>query len=220
MNQRDLEATLITNTCTLSLAVLHLVPDADNPNRMSAERFASLKAFIQEGGFLQPILVSPIGLGADAEFDVVDGAHRVKALGELGLRHVQAVVRRMTPVQIRAYRLAMNHLRGDVDLTLAAGAMTEMLAGGLDMDELAVMTGFTESEVADLMAQPEQPLLGHGGAVEDEPAVADRPFVLELKFGSRKQLVTVKRKLRKAGGTTRDMALGLLNVLGEEISNE
>jgi hypothetical protein len=113
----------------------------------------------------------------------------------------------------------MNRLRGNVDLTLAAGTMTEMLAAGLGMDELAVMTGFTESEVADLTAQPEAPLLADAGDVADESTVADRPFVLELKFASRSQLVTVKRKLRKAGGTTRDMTLGLLNVLGEETSN-
>jgi ParB-like chromosome segregation protein Spo0J len=219
MNQKELEATLVTSTRTLSLGVLHVVSAAENPNKMSAEQFASLKLFIQEGGFLQPILASPMDKGADAEFEVVDGAHRIEALRELGQTVVQAVVRRMSPVQIRAYRLAMNRLRGNVDLTLAAGTMTEMLAAGLGMDELAVMTGFTESEVADLTAQPEAPLLADAGDVADESTVADRPFVLELKFASRSQLVTVKRKLRKAGGTTRDMTLGLLNVLGEETSN-
>ena len=218
MNQRDLEASVQIVTDAVRLENLVLVPDEDNPNKMSAERFASLKAFIREGGFLQPILVSR--REDNLTYDVVDGKHRVVALRELGLSYVHAVVRRMTADQIRAYRIAMNRLRGDVDLTIAAGAMTEMLATGLGMDELAVMTGFTEPEVADLVAQSEPHILADAGDVADEPTVADRPFVLELKFSSRHQLVTVKRKLRKAGGTTRDMALGLLNVLGEEISNE
>jgi hypothetical protein len=215
VNTQDLNRTVHINTTTIRIVDLVLVPDAQNPNKMSRERFEMLVAFIREGGFMQPILVArqPDNL----TYEVVDGNHRVKALTVLGIEHVQAAVRDMSPDKRRAYRYAMNRLRGDVDMSLAQMDMVAMTAE-FPLDELSLMTGFSVSELTDLTASHDTALLADAGAEEvptDESPMPDKPFVLELPFATRKLLTLVKHKLRKAAGESKDMSLGLLNVLGE-----
>lgn len=164
-------------TDKINLSQLHVVPDEQNPNRMSPEEYVSLLAGMRAaaaGGdtdILQPILVAPRGGvgwwhdGSDdghddcvpdtvcvhAEFDVVDGAHRTKAARELGWGTIDAVVRVMTPEEVLAYRVGMNRNRGRIDLAAAALIVQDLTLKGWSAEEL-VITGFSAGELSDLAA--------------------------------------------------------------------
>jgi hypothetical protein len=220
-------------TVRIALDRLHVVLDEQNPNKMSAEEYASLLAGMRKadegdgtGEILQPILVAPRydrDMVENGEFTVVDGAHRTKAARELGWSGIDAVVRTMTPEEVLAYRIGMNRNRGRVDLAAAALVVQDLTLKGWGPDEL-VVTGFSVEELRDLAATHHHAtgadLMGDaaGTTVEDDdaPAANPRPFILELTFPTAKELAKVKRLLRKAAGNGQSLEHGLLTALGAQ----
>jgi hypothetical protein len=212
-------------TMLLRVDELRTPDPADNPNKMTDVEFALLQEAMSKATdgdeILQPVLVVS---SDDTMYDVVDGSHRVQAARLLGWKHVECKVVLAADgwdrARIIAYRLGMNRNRGHIDLGMAAAVMTELKMDGWSAGDM-VVTGFTADEIAELTkgVDSDAELLADVGApdVEDDPgAAADKPFVLEIEFRNREDFVLVKRKLRKAAGKSKDLARGLLAVLGEE----
>jgi len=145
-----------------------LAPYARNARTHSDEQVAQIAASIQEFGFTNPVL-------ADETGTIIAGHGRVLAAQKLGLDDVPVMVARgWSEAQIRAYLLADNKL------ALNAGWDTETLA--LELGDLKAMgfdlalTGFSDAEIADLMAPtPTEtaPVALDGEADADDPADAD-----------------------------------------------
>lgn len=216
------EAVLIKN-----IEVKMIIEARDNPNVMPGHEFKMLVEAMREKGQLQPILVRPMAesaLGASGAYRVIDGHHRLRAARELGMEVVPCVVKETDDAGEVILRIAMNKLRGELDLTGVGRALKELAEAGWETEDLKV-TGFTGGEIADLMAAVSQnvdeamPREMEAPASDYEVEDADpgtKLFELKVQFDSRQDLKKVKSALRRAGGKTKDMALGLLRLLGEE----
>ena len=204
----------------IELSRTRFTPDADNPNRMDPEDFQLLVVQIGREGFDQPVLTRPLPEGQPdgCVYEMVDGNHRGRAVRVLGGERIPAVVREMTDEQVVAYRLARNKLRGRLDLTIARVQVRDLAACGFDLDELLV-TGFGVEDLAAFCAAPADPAAGGLGAasvtVTDDTPRLPKPHVIEVSFTDKAQYTRALKRLRKAAGKTRDLGLGLLNILGE-----
>lgn len=189
-----------------------------DPNKLDDERLAGLKALMQLRGALQPLLVNKMPKG----YLIIDGHHRFWMAQELGWSELICVVISVPETEARALSLAMNRLRGELDMTLSAEVIRDVLIeSGWDTSNLSINTGFTVEEVEALVNQAktfEETELGDVGTdVPPDEAPRDKPFILEVSFATKDQLRLVRRKLKKAAGKSRDLGIGLLQVLGEEI---
>ena len=200
-----------------TVAIAALVEQERNPNRMPAHKFEALKALILRFGFLQELTVHKL---PDGRFRIVDGHHRKRACSELGIAEVPVVIFEDEESAVQALQIGMNHVRGDLDLGDTEAIIRGLMEDGWSTEELKV-TGMTDDELTDLLAasqhESDEDLMQGGGDLPDGDydAPSDKPFILEVHFTKRADLQLVRRKLKKAGGPSKDMALGLLAVLGE-----
>lgn len=211
----------VFDTFTVHLDQLVLVPEADNPNKMSDEDFELLVHSIGEVGFLQPILVRASAAGEDL-WDVVDGNHRSKAARKAGLKEVSAVEWDGSDEMRVALQLGMNRLRGEVNLGMAAHALSTLAEAGWSASQMT-LTGFSTDEIGTLLksmqTDAEDVLAGSIGSADTEPAppeTAAGPFTLELKFASAEDMQRAKRALRRKAGKGRELGEGLLVLLDGE----
>jgi len=190
-----------------------------NPNKMDDDRFALLQRAIVEEGFLQPILVAPVG---PDQFRIEDGHHRWMAAQAAGLSEVSVVLKNDETARAMLLGIGMNRLRGEIDLTTAASVIAEAQAMlDLPMLEVAMLTGFSAAEldtllssvadVADILENGAQDVPDEETSEKDVSAT----FTLEIVFTNREAYKLVRRKLRKMGKG--DMARGVLAALGEEM---
>jgi len=194
-----------------------------NPNRMSDEQFASLVALIKAEGFMQSILVSPIP-GSRGKFKILDGHHRFWACQEAGRGAVLAVIKPASESLGAAVGLGLNYIRGELDLSVSGLVMQQVMEDtSWTVDQLSLLTGFPQSEIDALTAQAhsdaDEMLEDVSAAMpegDEELEGSAKPYVLEIEFSDRALYQLARRKLRKAGGSSKDLAVGLLAVLGED----
>ena len=144
-----------------------LVPYANNARTHSPEQINKLRGSLREFGFVSPVII-------DKDYGILAGHGRVMAAQAEGMESVPCVfVDHLTEAQKKAYILADNRF------ALDAGWDEEMLRvemealQGMDFD--ISLTGFDESEIADLLS------LDDGEAQEDDfdvdAALQAEPFV-------------------------------------------
>lgn len=203
----------------LNLPIEVLRPAPTNPNVMDEGAYKGLVRAIRELGFLQPILVRPLEEGA---YEIVDGHHRVRAAREAGMAAVPAVVAESEDPLVTA--ISMNHHRGELDLTAVGRAFAELKASGWEVPDLTV-TGFSEAEVADLLssvttdvdkALPRDISVPAESFDDDDDGASVKPWVLEIPFSSVEEMKLARRGLKRAAGKGKDLARGLLALLGHE----
>lgn len=117
-----------------------IVPYENNPrdNELAIEK---VKKSIEEFGFNVPILL-------DKNDTIVAGHTRYKASLELELEEVPCIyMEHLTPVQVRAFRLADNKVSefADWNIELLTVELEEILAEG------EKFTGFSDNEIASLI---------------------------------------------------------------------
>jgi len=140
-----------------------LRPNTWNPNKMAPRLFEALKASILAGGFVQPAVVRPVDEG-DVRYEILDGEHRWRALGEIGSVDISVIVVNDTEAQARIRTVGMNRLRGE----MASAQVASILAGLAEEEEtVRSLLGYGEKEFTDLMA------LASDGAALDRLATAD-----------------------------------------------
>jgi len=121
-----------------------LIPYANNSRTHSDEQVAQIAASIREFGFTNPVLI-------DAEDGIIAGHGRVLAARKLSLEQVPCIrLGHLTEAQRRAYVIADNKL------ALNAGWDEALLRVEIeslkDMDFDLGLTGFSENEIAALLA--------------------------------------------------------------------
>ena len=193
-----------------------------NPNRMEPEKYDLLVRAIQQEGFLQPILVTPIS-DKKGHWRIEDGHHRWWAAKQAGLKQVSISIKKieedlLVAGQAMLIGIGMNRLRGELDLGIAADIIREVQnALSMSIPDVSVLTGFTEEELSTLLSnntEPEEILNDGAGAVNDVEVEEGKTFVLEISFEDREQYKLAKRKLRRLGKGT--LSVGLMIALGED----
>jgi ParB-like chromosome segregation protein Spo0J len=196
---------------------------AKNPNHMTPEDFEALRAGIREfGPGLQPPLLRrlhPPGSGPHEgpTWEAVDGDHRVRALREEGFTEMQAVCTDADERTARILQVAMNKVRGELNLTAVAETVRELVDAKVDLETIKLI-GYADDELKAMLeataVDTAEDVLGTGtGDIfeEDDEKPAPKPFLLELTFSTAAELRKVKRVLKKAGSG--DHAAGLLSLI-------
>lgn len=195
-----------------TVLIASLKPQARNPNKMDAKQFQLLKEAIRKKGFLQPILVSEW----NGQLWIVDGHHRVKAMTELGETQIEALITVLSPAEMEAVQLGMNLNRGKVSLDITEEIIRELLVDGYNAKELEGIVGMSDADIASITKdiQPPDVLAPVDMGHDATPDVATKPHTLTLHFNSKELRDQAKKALKDAAGSTKDMGLGLLNLLG------
>jgi ParB-like chromosome segregation protein Spo0J len=188
-----------------------------NPNKMSPSKFEALVESIRRIGFVQHVIVRESG---SERWEIVDGHHRRDALRILGETSVPAVQLEGSE-DPRLVALALNRIRGETDLATASLVIEELMDAGLSHADLSI-SGFSDRELTELvaaLATTDDPSLEDLDGLEVPEPVGTpvaRPFLLELTFSSRADLVAARKALRKAAGKGGNLADGLLRVVRPE----
>ena len=139
-----------------------LIPYINNAKTHPAEQIAKIAASIAEFGFDQPIVTDELGI-------IIKGHGRRDASILLGLKEVPVLVRTdLTPAQIKAARLADNKTaESPWDEELLGLELAALREQGFDVG----LTGFSDEEIEDLLAEQE----GGTAGQTDEDAVPEKP---------------------------------------------
>ena len=195
---------------SVQLSGLHPSP-WPNANSMDPEEYALLVRAIRERGVcLQPPLVRSRKAG---DYEIVDGAHRVRAAVEAGLKSIDVVVAELPDDLAMAIALGMNRLRGHMDLTIAAGQLSALAQQGWDLDKLA-LTGFLPEELEGLLqgSPVDADMLTAAVPDPEKPAKESKKPTLRLEFSTKSELDLVVA-MALAHGVT--VETGLLNMAKE-----
>lgn len=197
-----------------------------NPNVMAEADLDRLADVIRKTGMLQPLLVRERPLSGDAaddaaarlgdgwEWEVIDGAHRLEAAKRAGLTHVPCVVVEATEEEAAALQIAMNRLRGELDLGAVSRELDLLLKAGWAVSALED-TGFAPDEITTLLESLKEPdeaeIIGAGLEDTDPAPTEGGEFILEIPFEDRKAMQRARRTLKKQGHG--DVTAGLLAIL-------
>ncbi len=114
--------------------VRDLVSREDNPNVNDERQFSKLKQSLKQSGYAEIIV-------ADVDGTIVAGAHRHKALMEMGMGGTEIDVRvpnrKLTKKEFDRYLIASNALRGSWDYTLLREFDQSLLLNLLGEDDLS-----------------------------------------------------------------------------------
>ena len=140
-----------------------LIPFIRNPRTHSEEQIAQIAASIREFGWTNPLLVGPDGI-------IIAGHARLLAARKLGMNEVPVIVlESLTEAQRRALVLADNRLplNAGWDEEMLRLELAELQAEAFDLELL----GFSDEELAELLADPEELVEG----LTDEDAAPEPP---------------------------------------------
>jgi hypothetical protein len=133
-------------------------PNPWNPNRMSTFVRASLKAGLEGDGWLssQALLIWGSDENGETKDLIIDGEHRWRVARELGFREGPMVVlHNLRESRAKGLTIKMNQKRGSFEDDGLAALIGELMAGE-DAEKFALDVGFTEDEIARLIAEPEE----------------------------------------------------------------
>ena len=135
---------MITTTQMQLVDINKLIPYVNNARTHSPEQITKLRSSLREFGFVSPVII-------DREYNILCGHGRVCAAKEEGVNEVPCVfVEHLSEAQKKAYILADNRMSLDAgwDDELLKVEMASLQEMGFDIG----ITGFDESELADLFA--------------------------------------------------------------------
>ncbi len=186
------------------IGVETLTPNPWNPNRMSVEMRAKLKAYIEREGFVEPLVVRSKG----ESFEILGGYHRWGIAKELGYRTVPCVVLDLDDRRAKILSVNLNEMKGQSLPNLLANLVHD-LSKELTLEDLESQLPYSIAELKDSLE-----LLKIPDGLEaylDEEAKRqerERPTILSFVVDDAE---TVERAIVKAqethGGHTRGRAL-------------
>jgi len=111
-----------------------------NPRKISKEMLESLKKSLSEFGIVDPLVINK-------DNQVIGGNQRLKALQDLKIEEVDAVIVDFPKSKEKALNVALNKIAGEFD-----GELLESFIKGIEPIDLE-LTGFDNNEIEDLIAQ-------------------------------------------------------------------
>jgi ParB-like chromosome segregation protein Spo0J len=201
--EKDSESSLIM----VAVEELHELP-GPNPNVLTIEQEQELERSMRRFGFRQAITV--VAREDAPGYWVSDGVHRVAVAKRLGIKQVPAVLRLDgTDSTVRAERLALNRIRGSVDLGAASAELRALLDGGWSEGELGAC-GFSTEELGVLLKATEQEAnvledgLEAGPLSEGPEADRARRYSLTLTFDHKEERDGLRSLLLSRGASVED----------------
>jgi len=113
-----------------------ILPDY-NPRKIDDETFEKLKRSLEEFGYVEPIIVNKRNM------HVVGGNQRVKALKELGIKEIEAVIVDLDEKKEKALNVALNKITGEWDFEKLEELISELSSFDFDL----AITGFDPEEL-------------------------------------------------------------------------
>lgn len=98
-----------------SIALDKLVAHPDSPNRQSRVTFGKLVRNIERSGLYEPLIVRPCP-GKEGCFEIINGCHRWRALGELGYKKADCIVWDVDDEETEILLATLNRLGGTDEL--------------------------------------------------------------------------------------------------------
>lgn len=177
------------------IGVEKLTPNPWNPNRMSDVMRAKLKVYLQREGFVEPLVVRPLGEG----FQILGGFHRWEIAKELGYPTVPCVVVDVDDKRAKVLTINLNEMKGQSLPTLLANLVHD-LSKELAMEDLEKQLPYSLDELNDSLALLKIPDgLDDFLKAEAERQVQNRPqiltFVVEDAEAVERAIETAKREL-------------------------
>ena len=130
-----------------------LRPYDKNP-RLFGDKLDKMVRAIRKFGFRVPVIARRNG-------DLAAGHFRLAAAKRIGLKTIPVIVaEKMTDAELKAFRIADNRLAEEADWDAEAliSELTDLQEFFPDLDDLAKMTAFEQSEIQDLLTEePEEP---------------------------------------------------------------
>lgn len=122
-------------------------PNDWNVNAFDSEHYPKLVESIRSKGFMEPlkVMADPQQAG---QYLLIDGYHRWKAAGELGLPELPCDVWEVSPEEAKVRGLQLNYLRGQPVPDRLASLVHE-LNRELSLDDLAGMLPWSEGQLRD-----------------------------------------------------------------------
>jgi ParB-like chromosome segregation protein Spo0J len=174
-----------------SLRVKHgkIRPNDWNPNEMDPAFYGKLKRALAEAlaqkRKVPPIIVRPHAKG----YEIIDGYHRHKALGELGETHVNVFSIDADDKNARVLTNTLNYLRGQPNRQKYGQGVVELLEMGASLDELAEVLPETRDDLELLLEESNVSMEAlaqlHRGENEGLEELTDSPHEdtwVEFKF--------------------------------------
>lgn len=205
-----------------TVPVARIAPNPFQPRReFTAGQLAELEASIRENGLLQPLVVRPAAPGAPegADWELVAGERRWRAVRRLGWTEVPVVVREMDDRTLLVLAIVENVQRADLSPLEEADGYRRLIDDfGYTQKEVAESVGRERSTVANLLRLLQLPAsvqrlvsegalsMGHARALlglEDDRRMAElaRRAVAEgLSVRAVEERVRQRRTAAKNGG--------------------
>ena len=122
-------------------------PNSYNPNEMDDRQYQQTKAALKKYGWVLPIVTRPDGT-------IIDGEHRWRAAGELGMTKVPVIVFRGSEADCRDLTLRLNYGRGTPQFDKLADNVKWFVEQAKRTEEdLLAELPFSETEIEDLLAE-------------------------------------------------------------------
>jgi ParB-like chromosome segregation protein Spo0J len=151
-----------------------LTPNPWNPNRMSNETRTKLKVYIQREGFVEPLVVRPMG----EDYQILGGFHRWQIARELDYSTVPCVVVDLDDRRAKILSINLNEMKGQ-SLPNLLGALIHDLSRDLTLGDLETQLPYTMDELQDSLELLKIPD-GLDSFLEQEAAkqARERPTIL------------------------------------------
>lgn len=118
-----------------------------NPRKISGQQLKSLRSSIKENGILEPLIVNK-----RTGMTVVSGHQRLRVAKEIGLEEVPVKIIDVDENKEKVLNLALNKIGGAFDTPKLENVLREVFEfASADIEQ----TGFTQQEVAKMLAEPE-----------------------------------------------------------------
>jgi ParB/RepB/Spo0J family partition protein len=128
----------------VEIGVEKLTPNPWNPNRMSEEMRAKLKAYVEREGFVEPLVVRPQEDG----YQILGGFHRWGIAKELGYPAVPCVVVDLDDRRAKVLSINLNELKGQSLPSLLANLVHD-LSKELTLEDLETQLPYSVNELKD-----------------------------------------------------------------------
>lgn len=139
------------DTCVVPIESLH--ENTWNPNRQSERAFEAEKESITEFGFIDPVTVRKHPKKKNA-YEIIDGAHRVRAMRELGHEDISVNVIEASTSEAKRLTIILNETRGAPDRIDLATLLVD-LRDEIGEESLLVGLPYSKDEMDGLLKLPD-----------------------------------------------------------------
>lgn len=128
------------------ISINQIAPNAYNPNIVSGDIMAKLRAEIAQKGLCEPIIVRSRGDG----YEIVDGYHRWQICRDLGFKDVPCVVQDYSDTEAKIKTLQLNYMRGSA-VPIKLASLIHELNREIKLEDLAKRLPYEEPQMLDTL---------------------------------------------------------------------